>query len=226
MGEDNQSTHSIITKVELQVRKKNRYNIYINEEYAFSLHEDMLIKHRLHKGEEIDRPAVERIMQDEERHAAYLRGLLILGRRSHSRLEMKQKLRTAGYEAQVCEYVIERLQDQGYLNDTMFAQQLADQRISFNRKGRNFVRHELQAKGVSKEQIAQTLESLDVEAEYEAALPLALRKWKSTSGTRIDKKRKTMGLLLRRGYTQSLVRRVIEEIQRSTEFDEESTDLQ
>lgn len=224
MADNEQSTHSIITKVELQKRNKNRYNIYINEEYAFSLHEDMLIKHRLMKGEVIDRAMLESVMQDEERHAAYLKGLDILSRRPHSRLEMKQKLSRAGYDVEVREYAINKLLDQGYLNDAMFAQQLADQRISFNRKGRNFVRQELNAKGINKEEIAQALEALDDEAEFEAALPLALRKWNSTSGTHIDKKRKTMGLLLRRGYTQSLVRRVIAEIQQSTEFEDEFTD--
>jgi SOS response regulatory protein OraA/RecX len=57
-------------------------------------------------------------------------------------------------------------------------------------------------------------------------MPLALRKWNSTSGTRVDKKRKTMGLLLRRGYTQSLVRRVIAQLQQTTEFDEDFSDME
>jgi len=223
-NDHNQSTHAIITKVELQARKKNRYNIYVNEEYAFSLHEDMLIKHRLMKGDIIDRTLMEKVMQDEERHAAYLKGLRILGRRPHSRLEMKQKLSKSGYDVRVCEYAIERLLEQGYLNDALFAQQLTDQRIAFNHKGRNYVRYELKAKGIGKDEIAKALEALDDDAEFEAALSLAQRKWNSTSGTEVDKKRKTMGLLLRRGYTQSLVRRVMEHMQQTTEFDEDLLD--
>ena len=51
----------IITKVEKQKRGKHRYNIYLNEEYAFSVHEDILIKHRLNKGESLHPQEIERL---------------------------------------------------------------------------------------------------------------------------------------------------------------------
>ena len=37
-------------QVEKQKQGRYRYNIFLNEEFAFSVHEDILVKHRLIKG--------------------------------------------------------------------------------------------------------------------------------------------------------------------------------
>lgn len=224
MAQNEQSKRSVITKVELQQNNKHRYNIYVDEQFAFALHEDLMLKHRLLKGEIVDQSTMESILREEEQYAAYLKSLRIIGRRAHSRQEVKQKLSAAGYDGETIESVTARLLREGYLDDASFARQLAEQRIRFNRKGRNFVRQELKVKGISKEQVAETLEAIDAEDEYEGALQLAARKWRSTSGDGLAKKRKTASYLLRRGYTQGLVKRVLDQIINSDYTDEETYD--
>ncbi len=61
---------AVITKIEVQKRSKERFNIYIDkgqgEEYGFSVNEVILIKHGLQKGLEIDEIALGNILYNEE----------------------------------------------------------------------------------------------------------------------------------------------------------------
>ncbi|MGV3466194.1 MAG: recombination regulator RecX, partial [Heyndrickxia sp.] len=43
----------IITKITVQKNLSDRYNIYLDEEYAFSVDEDVLTRFQLRKGKEL-----------------------------------------------------------------------------------------------------------------------------------------------------------------------------
>ncbi|MDU0201281.1 regulatory protein RecX [Paenibacillus sp. MAH-36] len=207
--EQEEQQMSIITLVEKQKRGKHRYNIFLNEEYAFSVHEDILIKHRLVKGESVDLQDMERIIQDEEQNNAYMKALRAIGRRPHSSSELKRKLKESGYEPPIIEWVIEKLASQNYLNDEEFAKMWTDSRIISQKKGRNLVRQELQQKGIDKELVKHAMENINQEDEIAGAMKLAQTKWKQTSGELFDKKRKTAAFLMRRGYTGAVVTKVL-----------------
>ncbi len=61
---------AVITKIEVQKRTKERFNIYIDkgqgEEYGFSVNQAVLIKHGLQKGLEIDEVEIANILYNEE----------------------------------------------------------------------------------------------------------------------------------------------------------------
>ncbi|TXK81964.1 RecX family transcriptional regulator [Paenibacillus sp. N3.4] len=198
--------------VEKQKRGKRRYHIFINEEYAFSVHEDILIKHRLIKGETVDPQDLEKIVQDEERNNAYMRALRMIGRRPHSSSEVKRKLKEYGFEAPIIDWVCETLGEQKYLNDEEFTKMWTDNRIISQKKGRNLVRQELQQKGINKDIIQSAMATIDPEDEFAGAMKLAQTKWKQTSGKTMDRKRKTGAFLMRRGFTGSVVNKVLKQI--------------
>jgi regulatory protein len=43
-----------ITKITTQKKRKDRYNIFVDEKYAFSVDEEVLLKFQLKKGMELD----------------------------------------------------------------------------------------------------------------------------------------------------------------------------
>ncbi|UJF35408.1 regulatory protein RecX [Paenibacillus hexagrammi] len=202
----------IITSIEKQKRSKSRYNIFVNDEYAFSVHEDIMIKHRLMKGEIIHPEHTQTILEDEERNKAYLKALGMIGRRPHSAVEIKRKLKESGFEEVIITWACERLQEQNYVNDEQFAKMWSEHRIYSQKKGRNWVKQELQQKGVQKEIVQEAIQAIDPEEEYHGAYKLGHNKWKLTSGSLLDKKRKTAAFLLRRGYTHSIVNKVLSEV--------------
>ncbi|NEW05622.1 RecX family transcriptional regulator [Paenibacillus sp. SYP-B3998] len=201
---------SVITTVEKQKRGKHRYNIFLNEEYAFSVHEDIMIKHRLVKGESVDSEQVSLIVRDEERNSAYIKAIRMIGRRPHSTNEVKRKLKEQEFEQPVIDWTCDTLTQQNYINDEEFAKMWTENRITLQRKGRNLVRQELQQKGIQKELVNDAMETINPEDEFEAAMKLAQSKWKQSSGkTMIEKKRKTGAFLMRRGYTGTVVNKVL-----------------
>jgi regulatory protein len=202
----------IITKVEQQKKNKRRYNIFIQDEYAFSVHEDIMIKHRLLKGEQLDVDQQAQILQDAERHDAYIKALLIIGRRPNSVKELKNKLAQHGYEESSIQWAIQALQQQKYVNDEDFAKLWTENRVVQQRKGRNLVKQELQQKGISKEHIQEAIGAIDPDEEFQASLQVASKKWSQTKGEPFERRRKTAAFLLRRGYTSSLVSKVIQQI--------------
>jgi regulatory protein len=210
--ETTETDESIITMVEKQKRNKYRYNLFINDEYAFSVHEDTMIKHRLFKGERIQRERMQQILHDEEKHKAYSKALRMIGRRPHSIQEIKRKLKELGFEPDIINSSLEKLQQQNYINDEDFAKALTESRISYQRKGRNYVRQELQQRGISKDLIQGAIDQINPEEEYQAALTLAKKKWDLTTGTNQDKSRKTLSFLMRRGFTGAVVSKVMQEV--------------
>lgn len=218
--EQEEQQPSMITLVEKQKRGKHRYNIFLNEEYAFSVHEDILIKHRLVKGEIVNFHEIERIIQDEEQNNAYMKALRVIGRRPYSSSELKRKLKETGYEPPVIEWVIEKLASQNYLNDEEFAKMWTDSRIISQKKGRNLVRQELQQKGIHKELVKHAIENINPEDEIAGAMKLAQTKWKQTSGETFDKRRKTAAFLMRRGFTGAVVTKVLSQLSSESSEDE------
>jgi regulatory protein len=222
--EDEQNDQlQMITKVEKQKQGRHRYNIYLNEEYAFSVHEDILVKNRLNKGESLNQQAIEAIILDEERNMAYVKALHMVGRRPHSLSEVKRKLEEKGFEAPIVEWASEKLIENKYINDEEFAKMWTDNRVISQRKGRNLIRQELQQKGIHQDVVKSTMESINPEDEYVGALKIARTKWKQTSGKLMDRNRKTAAFLMRRGYTGAIVTKVLGLI--SNEADEEELEF-
>ncbi|UQZ87413.1 Regulatory protein RecX [Paenibacillus konkukensis] len=202
-----------ITKIERQKRVKDRYNLYIDDQYAFSVHEDVLIKHRLVKGAEIGVEHFRAIAQAQERQQAYVDAIRLLSFRLRSEYELKARLKEKGYDPQVAAETLERLRREQYVDDSQFAEQLAMQRIRSQKKGRNWVRQELQHKGLQPEHIAQALEQVDEETEYRYAFELAFKKYRSDfAEDPLKGRRKAAGFLMRRGYSSRIATRVIREL--------------
>ncbi len=209
-----------ITSVERQKGNKKRYNLFIDDVYAFSVHEDIMIRHRLLKGESVDSESIAEIVRDDERHQAYLEAIRYIGRRPRSQQEVRLHLKEKEYEPERIREVVERLSGEGYLNDETFAKLWTENRIRSQKKGRKWVEMELAQKGVDDADISSALGSIDPEEEYAAALDSAVKKWRITGGEPFERKRKVMTYLLRRGYSHDLVKRVVREASEQTAEDE------
>ncbi len=204
---DNQAEE--ITKVEQQKRSRRRFNIYLNGDYRFSVHEDLMVKHRLLKGEFVEPEQLTAILLEEEKHGAYLSALKYLEARARSEKEVARRLKEKGYEPELIATTIEKLREQQYLNDGEFARLWAADRFDLQKKGRKWVEQELQQKGVDKNEIARAVDRLDPEEEFRNALEIGGKKWRQLSGEPRAKRTKLYGFLARRGFPNATVSRVV-----------------
>ncbi|NBI27436.1 regulatory protein RecX [Chengkuizengella marina] len=213
------SEEKLITLVEKQKNNLNRYNIYVNDRYVLSVHEDILVKHRLLKGEEINETKIKRVVEDEELQIIQRQAIRMISRRVKSRYELKQKLSDKGYEENLIDLTLDQLEKTKYIDDYSYALNLANHRIKYQKKGLKWIEQELSQKGISKVTMNQVIQELDKELEFKAAYQLAKKRWDLQSGQPTKKKSKISSFLMRRGFDYSLIRNIIDKIEKE-EFNE------
>jgi len=206
---------SKITMIEIQKRNKKRYSVYVDDKFALGVSEDTLIKYNLKKGLEIDETFLNDILKMEEQVKANSYALNLLSYRARSEKEIVDKMKEKEYESDVIEKTIKYLYDNKYLDDKLFAEAYARDKINFKKIGKQVLKQELYQKGVDKEIVAEIVEELvDEDIEYENALNLAIKK-RRTSYRKDDKQalyRKLGAFLQRKGYTYDIVSKVLKEV--------------
>ncbi len=145
----------------------------------------------------------------EQAHAVCLRLLTV---RSRTRSELAGQLDKRGYPDEVAESVLDRLAAVGLIDDADFAEQWVRSRRARGGKGKRALAAELRTKGVDDDVIAAALDDIDAGAERRLAEELVERKLRrealaDTDDTKVM--RRLVGILARRGYSQSLAISVV-----------------
>ncbi|MFM1650896.1 RecX family transcriptional regulator [Brevibacillus sp. B_LB10_24] len=195
-----------VTAICQDKKNRHRYQVYIDDEYAFDVHEDILIKYHLLKGTYIDETMGREVLQAEECQKAYLLALRYLGIRPRTTHQLEQYLVQKGFSEQIASQVSGRCAAQGYLNDETFARQWVAERLRNNPRGKYALRMELKQKGLPQEIIGDALGEVKQEEELEAARKFARKKLRNEA-LPLDrtKEQKLLAALLRRGFSPAAV---------------------
>jgi regulatory protein len=117
------------------------------------------------------------------------------------------QLAKRGYPDDVSDRVLDRLAHVGLVDDVDFAQQWVQSRRVNAGKGKRALAAELRTKGLDDEVITEALAGIDAGAERERAEQLVrdkLRREKLGDGDDPKVMRRLVGMLARRGYSQSV----------------------
>jgi regulatory protein len=129
-----------------------------------------------------------------------------LSYRPRSEAEMRGHLRRK-HSQQTVETVVERLKEQGLLDDMAFAQAWSQARASSRPRSAFLVRRELLGKGVARETAQAATETLDDEEIAYAAGQRPARPLAGADYTTF--RRRVWGYLQRRGFSQAVMRRTV-----------------
>jgi regulatory protein len=102
----------------------------------------------------------------------YQKAVQLLGSRPHFRRELQAKLAQRGFPPEEIEEALDRLTEQGYLNDRKTAVSFVEQRLERSSEGRLRLRSELERRGAPSEAVDDALASVpedDLEPTREAA---------------------------------------------------------
>lgn len=133
--------------------------------------------------------------------------LRLLTVRARTRAELAGQLTKRGYPEDVGARVLDRLAQVGLVDDADFAEQWVRSRRANAGKGKRALAAELRNKGVDNDVIAATLADIDAGAERDRAEQLVrdkLRREKLVDGDEAKIARRLVGMLARRGYSQSM----------------------
>ena len=190
-----------------------------------SVHEDILIKYRLLKGSSLTREKLGEIQSEGGRYRAFASGLYYAGFKMRTAKEMADYLKRKEFQEEDIRYAVDRLKQEGVIDDTDYARMFASQRMRSSLKGKRLIRQELEQRGISKETAGLTVEALDDGAERDAARKAAAKKWRSLKGEDREKRMKLMGFLLRRGFQGDLVREAVRLVSQGEEQEAEGLSL-
>ena len=199
-----------ITKIEVQKKKKNRFNIYINDEFAFGVDEATLLKFALTKGTELTQDTIREIEQETQYQNVYQKALHFLNFKLRTAKEVYEKLEKLEVSDEVINQVLQQLMDHGFVNDQFYAESYVRENFALQKKGPKAVAFELKKKGVNDTIIQKALAEFDEVTQLDQAIEIA-QKYVDRQGNAPVKtvKQKVYGFLMQRGYDLDIVQSVI-----------------
>jgi regulatory protein len=203
----------MILSVKQDKKERKLYHLFAeSDKPILSVHEDILIRYRLTKGQLVTEAQTDEIRMEDERYRAYVMAIAYLGARPRTRKQIEQYLNRKFFESDNIQYALDRLEREHIVDDEQYARQFAVSRLKNSLKGRRFIKQELQQRGVSKIAAEEAIGLLDQKVELASAKKAAEKKWRSLKGETFERKRKLMGYLMRRGFPGDIVKEVIKSI--------------
>ena len=141
---------------------------------------------------------------------------VLLRRLSHAprtRKELAKDLKDKDISDEVANVALDRFEEVGLINDQALASNYVASQHQRKGVGKNALRQQLRAKGISDEVALEAISQITDDQEFQAAFALACKKIRSLQ--RDDAKtqlRKIVNVLARKGYSSNLAFRVAKEV--------------
>ncbi len=196
-----------ITNIKQQVKRADRYSIFVDDKYAFSLGESELLNTGLKIGQEFTADKLNDLKDKAILDKGYDRALNLISRRPRSEWELRDYLKRKEYEEDTTEKILNKLSESGYVNDLDFAKRWVENRRLLKSTSKRRLQQELRQKRVANEVIGKVLAE-DETDELEVLRELIARKRKQT---RYQDDPKLMQYLIRQGYNYADVKEALKD---------------
>lgn len=177
---------------------------------------ELIYREGLRSGDTLSEKLFEQLLAEHRRYQVTQTAYRLLARRPHSVFELRGKLMRKKYEHTYINEVIDKLLENGYLDDLEFAKSFAAEKISLQKTGEMKVRADLQKRGVARDIIDDVLTAYESSQEYEENIrAVAAAKYDTLLKRRYDNKKikqKLYAYLQSRGYTFDLINEIVNEL--------------
>jgi regulatory protein len=205
----------LVTAIAKQKRRP-RVDVYVDGRLALSLGVALVLQSGLKHGDVVTAERLDALRQADERQQAHEAALRLLAYRPRSEAELRSRLTRRRLPPGVVQEAIERVREQGLLDDDAFARYWVDARQQSSPRGRRLLRRELLAKGIAVETARQAVAAV---ADEEAARRAAEKKARSLHDLDYPTFRRRLGqFLLRRGFPYDTARALVDELWRESQL--------
>jgi regulatory protein len=194
-----------ITAIKQQVKRSDRYSVFVDGKYAFSLSEGALIEQRLASGQKLDAGRLKALKKAAGLDKAYGNALRYVAMRPRSEWELQDYFRRKGIDDEASGEITDRLRNLNLLDDLAFARAWLASRRLLKSTSKRRLRLELKQKHVSDEVIAQVLE------EDEADERTVLRELIEKKRRRYPDQQKLMQYLARQGFSYDDIKAALQD---------------
>ena len=194
-----------ITKIVQQAKTRNRYSIFVDDNYSFSLSEGALLESKLVSGQELTSEQVAKYKQLSADDKLYNRALKYVAMRPRSVWEVEFYLKRKDSPAPLIEQITNKLRHFGYLDDTRFAEAFVRDRRLLRSSSVRKITLELRKKHVPSDIIEQVTK--EDETDERAMLREVITKKRRQSKYKDDLK--LMQYLARQGFSYSDIKEAL-----------------
>ncbi len=191
----------IITAITQQKNNKDRYSVFIDDNFAFGLIMQDIVYFKLKQGEEISQEKYDFIQNE----LIYIQAQDIALHYMRTEQEVRKKL----FEKEYTEYIIERvihfLIEYHYIDDMKYCKSYIKQRLQCNPKGVYVLKMELKQRGIKQSIIDKAIENSDVD-ELNDAIKLLQKKCLYLDDIDEKNKKRLFAFLQRRGYSYDIIK--------------------
>ena len=201
-----------ITGIKFEKGRVKRVKLYLDGKPALNLEAEVAAEKGLKAGRELTDDELSEIEARNRCQRSLNTALKFLAYRPRSEFEVKEKLKSRGFAQDEIVKTIDKLKEQGFINDAAFAEYWRENRESFSPRSRLMTAIELSRKGVSRADINGAISEMgDSENAYRAAL-IRARRLSLADGevfrTRLG------GYLRRRGFSYDVINSTVKKIWR------------
>ena len=200
-----------ITAIKQQVKRADRYSVFVDGKYSFSLSEGALLDQRLASGQELDEQQLKELKEASGNDKAYGNALRYVAMRPRSEWELRDYLRRKDVDEPVAQVIVERLRHVGLLDDLGFARAWVANRRLLKATSVRKLRLELKQKHVAEDIIDQVL------AEDQTDERDTLRQLAAKKRGRYPDDIKLMQYLARQGFGYDDIKVVLGELNSADE---------
>ncbi len=206
-----------ITALEPQTHDDDRTSVFLDGEFAFGVHDDIVVKHGLRVGTSLSLEEQRKIEREDQYVRAKQRALDYLAYKPRTEEEVRRKLRKEDVPEAVVEDVVARLYELNYLDDESYAQDYVRNRFASKKYGPIRIRRELVERGVDRHVAEDAVADLfDDEDPVAAAREHAEKRWARLADEEDPRRRKQKlyRYLRRRGFTSDTIYPILDELAR------------
>jgi regulatory protein len=199
-----------ITSIKQQLKMRDRYSVYVDEVYSFSLSEAALIESKLHSGMELTNTEVDSYKKLSLDDKLYGRALRYVAMRQRTEWEVLFYLERKGADPSLSQTILNKLSIVGLLDDEKYARSYVNDRQLLRPTSRRKIIMELKKKRIASEIIERVLSENngEVNADQAALTEVITRKRRQT---KYQDDTKLMQYLARQGFGYSDIKAALQQ---------------
>lgn len=194
-----------MTVTDIKDYKKGRYEIYLNDEFAFILYKSELKTYGVKQGAELSDEMLSEITDVVLKKRCKKRAMNILLKGDLTEMKLRSKLADGKYSEDVIDDAIKYVKSYHYIDDRRYAMSFISAKSMTDSK--NTIRRKLIEKGVSKDIIDSCIEEYYVEdelnrdVERELIEKLLKKKCRDFTNLEYNDKQKLIASVMRKGFS-------------------------
>lgn len=197
-----------VTNIKQQLRRSDRFSIYVDNKYTFSLSEAELVAIKLKVGQEFTQGELAELKQRAVVDKGFDRALNLISRRPRSEWELRTYLKRKDYDEDSTISILNKLRDIGYVDDRDFAERWVENRRLLKPISKRKLIQELRSKRIDNETIENVMNQ-DETDDVEALRNIIVSKRRQT---KYQDDLKLIQYLSRQGYNYGDIKNVLSEI--------------